>query len=388
VHHITMATVTKTLKLPFLRLNRVKAEELARLQARNTEVANAILAMPKAERRKLTTRSFAQIEIGSAWINQTIRKTIARTRVRRFRCLPLETSNQNWTLHKVGETWSVSFGLLRGSKKRVPIEVHTASHRECLEALLDGRARAGSLKLVQSRKGIWYACISVSLEVPDTRPTGRWIGVDRGQNIPAVAATADGPVIFYKLGRIRHLRRIYAERRKKLQKAGKHRALRKLGDKEHRIVTAINHVVSKDIVSLARRQGAGIRLEDLSGIRQSAKQRKARKSDAGQNRDYWPFYQLEQFTSYKARLAGVPVEKVPAAYTSQGCHACGRINRRDKHAYRCERCGRQAHADANAAMNIRDWEGLCCPLVLEAPADGPYDPALKRVSETVVQAAA
>ncbi len=383
-----MATVTKTLKLPFLRLNRVKAEELARLQARNTEAANWILALPKPERRKLTSRSFAQIGIGSAWINQTIRKTMARTTVKRFRRLPLETSNQGWTLHKVGETWSVSFGLLRGVRKRVPIEVHTASHRECLEAVLDGRAKAGSLKLVQSRKGIWYACLSVSLEVPDAKPAGRWIGVDRGQNIPAVVATPDGPVIFHKLGRIRHIRRIYAERRKKLQKAGKHRALRKLGQKERRVVTAINHALSKDIVPLARRQGAGIRLEDLSGIRQSAKQRKAQKSDAGQNRDYWPFYQLERFIGYKARLAGIVVEKVPAAYTSQGCHACGYINHRNKHAYRCERCGRQAHADANAALNIRDWEGLCCPLVLEAPADGPHDPALKRVSETVVQTAA
>jgi len=122
-----MATVTRTLELPFLRLNRVKAEELARLQARNTEVANAILAMPKAERRELTTRSFARIGIGGTGINQTIRKTIARTRVRRFRRLPLKTSHRNWTLHGVGETWSVLFGLLRGVGKRVPIEVHTAS---------------------------------------------------------------------------------------------------------------------------------------------------------------------------------------------------------------------------------------------------------------------
>jgi len=137
-----MATVTRTLKLPFLRLNRVKAEELARFQARHTEIAHAILAMPKAERRKLTTRSFARIGIASAWLNQTIRKTMARTRVRRFRCLPLETSRHNWTRHKAGETWSVSFRLLRGSQKRVPIEVHTASHRRCLEALLDGHAKA------------------------------------------------------------------------------------------------------------------------------------------------------------------------------------------------------------------------------------------------------
>jgi IS605 OrfB family transposase len=140
-------------------------------------------------------------------------------------------------------------------------------------------------------------------------------------------------------------------------------------------------LLSKDIVALAKRQGSGIRLEDLSGIRQTAKQRKSTKSDAGQNRDYWPFRQLEQFIGYKARLAGVALQKVPAAYTSKTCHACGHINNRKKHAYRCERCGRQAHADANAAMNIRDWEGLRCPLVLEAPTDGRHGTAPNMVRE-------
>lgn len=48
----------------------------------------------------------------------------ARTKVRQFRCLPLETNNQNWTLHKVGDTYSVSFGLRRGITKRVPLAVH------------------------------------------------------------------------------------------------------------------------------------------------------------------------------------------------------------------------------------------------------------------------
>lgn len=139
-------------------------------------------------------------------------------------------------------------------------------------------------------------------------------------------------------------------------------------------------VVSKDLVNLAQRQGAGLRLEDLRGLRQSAKQPRKTKSDAGQNRDSWPFYQLA-FVAYKARLAGVAVEKVPAAYTSKTCHACGQLNRRKKQAYRCERCGRQAHADGNAAQNIRDFEGLCCPLVLKAPPDGRHDTALNRVRE-------
>jgi transposase, IS605 OrfB family, central region len=139
--------------------------------------------------------------------------------------------------------------------------------------------------------------------------------------------------------------------------------------------------MSKEIVALARSQGAGIRLEDLNGIRKDTKQRKKTKSDAGQNRDYWPLYQLEQFIQYKAQLAGVAVEKIPAAYTRKTCHPCGHINTRKKHTYPRTRCGRKAHADANAAMNIRDWIGLCCPVVLDAPLGGLNDTAPNTVRD-------
>jgi putative transposase len=49
-----MSTIAKTIKLPFLHLNRVKVEEFTYLQSLNTPVANNILAMPKGERRMLT----------------------------------------------------------------------------------------------------------------------------------------------------------------------------------------------------------------------------------------------------------------------------------------------------------------------------------------------
>ena len=223
-----MATLTKTLKLPFLRLNKAKAQEFARLERLNTEVANQILAMPKAERRKLTTSSFTHLEIASGWINQTIRNANARTKVKHFRRLPLETNNQNWALHRVGGTFSVSFGLLRGTRKRIPIEVHLSSHRELLEAILNGSAKPGNIKLFCSRRGIWYVLISVSMEVPDAEPRERWIGVDRGQNVAVVAATPDGPVVFWKARQIRHVRRVFARRRQMLQAKGKHRAVKKL----------------------------------------------------------------------------------------------------------------------------------------------------------------
>jgi putative transposase len=359
-----MSTATKTLKLPFLRLNHAKAEEFAHLQTLNTSVANPILALPRTERRALTNKSFAQVEIGSAWINQTIRNANARTKVKQFRCLPLETNNQNWTLHKVGTTYSVSFSLRRGIKKRVPLAVHHASHQRWLDAVLAGRAQPGSIKLWRARKGLWYACLSVSMDVPDAAPTGRWVGIDRGQNVPMAAATPDGPVIFWRAKQVQQIRRIYARRRTKLQVAGKHRAVKKLERREQHRVTHINHCLSKDVVALAQRSNAG--------IRQRSGQRQLTKTDAGANRDYWPCFQLQQFITYKATLAGVAVEKVPAAYTSKSCYRCGALGIRKRHSFACPRCDYYAHADANAAQNVRGWQGLCCPLVLEAPTDGAH----------------
>ena len=46
---------------------------------------------------------------------------------------------------------------------------------------------------------------------------------------------------------------------------------------------------------------------------------------------------------------------VPAAYTSQTCHKCGHVakgNRESQAVFRCVKCGYEANADVNAAMNI------------------------------------
>jgi hypothetical protein len=52
--------------------------------------------------------------------------------------------------------------------------------------------------------------------------------VDRGQNVAVVAATPDGPVVFWKARQIRHVRRVFARRRQMLPATGKHRAVKKL----------------------------------------------------------------------------------------------------------------------------------------------------------------
>jgi putative transposase len=239
--------------------------------------------------------------------------------------------------------------------------VHESSHREWLEAILNGKAKQGSIKLSRSRRGIWSALISCSMEVPDAKEVTGWIGVDRGQNIPAVAALPNGErLYFFKANRIKHVRKVFAKRRKKLQSAGKHRAVKKMERRERRIVTYINHKLSKEIVGLAERSGHGLRFEDLAGIRQSTKQRKDTKSDASLNRDYWPFYQLETFSKYKAVAVQVPVENRPAPYTSKTHYRCGHLGIRKGLDFYCPHCDKHEHADGNAARNIGGWVGLFC----------------------------
>lgn len=361
-----MVTITLTLKLPFLDLNQNKVIEFERLQSLNTEIANGMLAMAKQERRKLTSKNFADIEIASAFINQTIRNANAETKVKKFKTLPLETNNQNWKLQKVGSTYSVVFNLCRDRSKRIPVAIHTTKNQAQLDAILAGEAKAGTLKIWRSQKGIWYALISVSMEVPDAPKSERFVGVDRGQRHLAVAATPEGIALFLSFQYIRHIRRHFATQRRRLQKAGKTRVVKRIEQTEQRIIRHINHIISKQIIAFALKHNCGIRIEDLSGIRNS-KQNKKAKSDAGYNRDYWPYYDLEQKIIYKAALAGVVVEKIPSAYTSKACSKCHAIGERKGNHFSCSRCSYQGHADHNAAVNIGNWLGMACLVLLKFP---------------------
>lgn len=66
---------------------------------------------------------------------------------------------------------------------------------------------------------------------------------------------------------------------------------------------------------------------------------------------------LATHVEYKAKLAGVDLIEVPAAYTSQRCHQCGntrRENRESQAVFCCTECSWTGNADTNAAINIRE----------------------------------
>jgi putative transposase len=67
------------------------------------------------------------------------------------------------------------------------------------------------------------------------------------------------------------------------------------------------------------------------------------------------WYRFELALTSVSRYTGTQVVKVPAAFTSQRCSACGQVDpksRESQAVFRCTSCSWTGHADVNAAKNI------------------------------------
>jgi len=204
-------------------------------------------------------------------------------------------------------------------------------------------------KINQIEVGEEYAYVSVSIPEPELIKAEKWIGVDRNTvgHIAVVSDPETGKVI--KLGKSAlHIHQKYKSLRKGLQKKGKYGKVKQIKDRESRIVKDINHKVSRKIVDTAKESGKGIKLEDLTGIRNGKHNTKSFRYA----KNSWSFYQLQNQIEYKAKLLGVEVAYVDPAYTSKSCSRCGLIGDRNKKSFKCPHCGHVDHADSNAGFNI------------------------------------
>ncbi len=194
-----------------------------------------------------------------------------------------------------------------------------------------------------------YAYISVTVPEMTMIKPEKWIGIDRNTkgHIAVVADPHTGKV--WKLGKTaENIHKKYSAIRKRLQKKGKYRKLKKIKNREGRIIRDLNHKISKKIVETAEREKAGIKLEKLKGIRKNRKHTKS--FNYGLNS--WSFYQLEKFIEYKAKMNGIPVTCVEPKNTSKECSRCGSIGIREGKLFKCPVCGHVDHADVNASFNI------------------------------------
>ena len=345
-----------TLKIKLYQPTQAKQQTYQEMSDRTTEFANNYLELNPKERPETSKEAKKHSKpLPSCVLCHAIRDIKSKKKAKYFKRLWPSYSYQNFLVEKEtskdgGAVWKASFPTL---EKRIGVPVIVQPYQEkYLDIILFGQAKQGSARLVKSGKN-WYIHLALIVTVEQTEKPERIMGIDLGL-IDLLVASVTGQTLFFPGSQLAYIRRHYADLRRRLQKAGSHRALVKLDNKEHRWVTDVNHKISRAVIDFAiSHEITKIRLEDLTGTRWT-KQRKSQRKDPGRSLHYWPFYQLRKFIEYKAVLTGIEVELVIPDLTSLTCSRCGHVHesRPKGRWFKCPRCKKIKHIDANAADNI------------------------------------
>lgn len=271
--------------------------------------------------------------------NSNIRVTASKLPVVKKPCCYI--NNQNFKINNNNIEFPV---MVNGKSKRISVTTKISNTQK--EILTN--SKLGTMRIVIKNNSI-VAQIVYEVVEPLIKEDGNVMGIDLGVKCPAVSYCSDGSVKFYGNGRKnKYMRRHYEQLRKKIQKAKNIKAIKRINNKEQRIMKDIDHKISHSIIKTAIAHNVKIiKLEQLSNIRSTT--RKSRKNDHSLHN--WPFYRLMKFIEYKAMLVGIKVEFVNPAYTSQKCPICGNIHHADDRNYICK-CGYHTHRDLLGAINI------------------------------------
>ena len=204
--------------------------------------------------------------------------------------------------------------------------------------------------LIRRKDGEFYLHVTVKKKVELRKEYSSIIAIDMGARWVAVSVARHRSKPKFYGKRIREVRGKYFWLRRKLGREKKLRAIKKIGNKEKRIVNDELHKVAKDIVDEAEKYNAIIAIGNLNGIRR--KNNKGRK--VNRKIHSMPFYRLKEYIRYKALERGIAVIEVPEFNTSKQCSKCGSMNtkRPSQGLFICEDCGYQINADVNGAKNI------------------------------------
>ncbi|GCC10884.1 putative transposase DNA-binding domain protein [archaeon] len=186
-----------------------------------------------------------------------------------------------------------------------------------------------------------YAFISVSLPEPELYETEGYIKVDLNTtgHCAVVGNPKTGKVL--KMDKMAyHIHKKYKSISRYLQTKGKYRKVKQIRNREQRIVSDMNHKISRKIVDMAKDSKSGLKMEDLKGIHNAKSTKSFRYSV-----NSWSFYQLRQMIEYKAKLLGVHIVYVDPQYTSGVFKMwTDRRHNRNGKVFKCPHCGHVDHA--------------------------------------------
>lgn len=227
---------------------------------------------------------------------------------------------------------------------------------------------AKSYRITRDRVGRWHLAFAVMPPPIPAPGTGEVVGVDRGVAVSAALSTGEllncPGLSNRELERLRHLQRRLA--RCRLGSNRRQRVKTAIAKVHARAAGRRREWVEKTSTDLARRFDV-IRVEDLRVAHMTKRPKpqpdpensgrfllNRRRAKAGLNRSILANGWGALLRRLEDKAPG-RIERVDPAYTSQTCCVCGHCtpeNRENQAAFRCVACGRQAHADVNAAINI------------------------------------
>jgi len=208
--------------------------------------------------------------------------------------------------------------------------------------------KLGESKLIK-KKDYFEIHIVIRKEIEIRKSYSSVIAIDIGEKVLATVLLNGRPMFYGR--EIRGIRRHYAWLRKRLGERKLLKVIKRISDKEKRIVNQKLHEISKAIVGLATSTDSLIVFGNLKGIRKSVKGRRFNRIVSNM-----PYLKLTQHITYKANWLGIQIIKVDEKGTSKTCSKCGyedKSNRRSQGLFKCKNCGYQVNADFNGAKNIK-----------------------------------
>jgi len=196
------------------------------------------------------------------------------------------------------------------------------------------------------------------IETPVAKPVSSAIkcAVDLGETNLISAIFSDGSTAILSGRSLKSCRRYWQKVRSKVKPPSKdnpHRSKRydEIARRETEWTHNFLHQASRWFVDLCKKKDVSeIVIGNLTDIREEIDYG----DQLNQRLHAWPFAKLTEMIRYKAEDAGISVRQESEAYTSQTCHACGKVSksaRKHRGLYSCS-CGYKANADLNGAANL------------------------------------
>ena len=210
------------------------------------------------------------------------------------------------------------------------------------------------------QRGSYYFSLVYKVHPPPKRETGKAVAIDMGEIHPIVSHDGEHTIIYN--GRAlratkQYINKFKAHIQSKMdrykQRSNRWYRLKRIKAKilaklNAQLKDAEHKITSRFISDCIKAKADTIVIGDLKGIRKRAKFSKK----SNQKVHQWAFARLQSMICYKAEMAGLKVEFVSEAYTSQTCPRCGNRKKPTNRNYHCNHCGFEYHRDGVGAINL------------------------------------